>query len=88
MQSQQKAGLSLPPSIAPSLLSLGFTDTQSEAKGEEIREEEERGKEKGRVKERFKGLWDRNEAAGLLGCATAWAQFNPKGICEVSFRHA
>lgn len=35
---------------------------------------------------RIKGLWNRNEAAGVLGRATAWAQLDPKGICEVNFR--
>lgn len=71
MQSQQKAGLSLS--------SLGFTDTQSEAEGEEIREgwREEREKRQRRI---------RNEAKGVLGNATAWAQSDPKGICEVHFR--
>lgn len=52
MQSQQKAGLSL--FLPPSLLSLAFTDTESEAEEEEIREGVERGEDKGRVKEKRK----------------------------------
>lgn len=59
-------------------------------RGGERRGEEWRGERqsKGRREAkggRIKGLWNRNEAAGVLGCATAWAQLDPKGICEVNF---
>lgn len=56
MQSQQKAGLSLS--------SLGFTDTQSEAEGEEIREGVERGEEEGRVKEEGKQKEEESKVYG------------------------
>lgn len=71
------------------LLSLGFTDTQSEAEGEGIREGVEREESKRREEGggiRIKGLWNRNKAAGVRGCATPWAQLDPKGICEVNFQ--
>lgn len=75
MQSQQKAGLSLS--------SFGFTDTQSEAEGEEIREgvergEERSGEEKGRVKEEGKQKEEESKVYGTeMRLRVCWAVLQP-----------
>lgn len=74
-------------SLSPLLALLTHRVRPREKKSERVWREERR---KDRVEEakggRIKGLWNRNEAAGVLGRATAWAQLDPKGICEVNFR--
>lgn len=81
MQSQQKADPRPPLSLLALLTHRGRGRGNQRGGGERRGERQSKGrKAKG---ERIKGLWNRNQAAGVLADL---AQMDPEGIFEVHFQ--